>query len=159
MQTERTRVPYPWTWEIPALIGVALIAAAILAAQLGRAAANLAAGAGWTWPSRGGVISSLPGVMMGDGAAGLSQAPARIAPAGVVVGWVIALELVTIVAVMVAGVWAARRWGPGRMRGMATIPEAQKVLGLERLRRNAAIIRPDLSRPELGGHDGYHPRA
>jgi len=40
--------------------------------------------------------------------------------------------------------WAARRWGPGRMKGMASPGEAEQVLGLTRLRRNAPLIRPDL---------------
>jgi len=39
---------------------------------------------------------------------------------------------------------ALDRWGPGRMKGMATRGEADKLLGLTLLRRNRALIRPDL---------------
>ena len=42
------------------------------------------------------------------------------------------------------GVWAYRRWGPGRRRGMATAAEAEKILGVTRLRKVADIVRPDL---------------
>ena len=38
------------------------------------------------------------------------------------------------------------RWGPGRMKGMASRGEAERLLGLTRLRRNSAVIRPDLYR-------------
>ena len=40
--------------------------------------------------------------------------------------------------------WAYQRWGPGRMRGMATAAEAEKLLGVTRLRKVAGILRPDL---------------
>ena len=42
------------------------------------------------------------------------------------------------------GVLAYQRWGPGRMRGMATAAEAEKILGVTRLRKVAGIVRPDL---------------
>jgi hypothetical protein len=53
-------------------------------------------------------------------------------------------ELTVLVAVVVTVVWAARRWGPGRVQGMATAAEAEQLLGVSRLRRNAAVVRPDL---------------
>ena len=42
------------------------------------------------------------------------------------------------------GAWAYQRWGPGRMRGMATAAEAEKLLGVTRLRKVGGIVRPDL---------------
>ena len=61
-----------------------------------------------------------------------------------------------------AAIWVVRRWGPNRMKGMATADEAEAILGLSRLRRVAPIIRPDLYGAQTttsrnGDHDGYHP--
>jgi hypothetical protein len=50
--------------------------------------------------------------------------------------------------VVLAVVWVVRfgldRWGPARLRGMATAAEAESLLGRSRLRRHARVIRPDL---------------
>ena len=46
--------------------------------------------------------------------------------------------------------YALGRWGPSRVLGMATPADAEDLLGLTRLRRNAAIIRPDLHAPKRG---------
>ena len=43
-----------------------------------------------------------------------------------------------------AGVALLRRFGPGRVRGMATRSEAESLLGLRRLRTVAPVVRPDL---------------
>ena len=41
-------------------------------------------------------------------------------------------------------VWAWPRWGPGRLRGMATTAQADQMLGRSRLVRVADVVRPDL---------------
>ena len=69
-------------------------------------------------------------------------------------------QLVLLLAATIAAtVWGLRRWGPGRMHGMASAAEAEQLLGISRLRRVAPIIRPDLTRSATteGHHDGYHP--
>ena len=38
------------------------------------------------------------------------------------------------------------RWGPGRMRGMASRGEAERLLGVTRLRKVRSVVRPDLHR-------------
>jgi len=53
-------------------------------------------------------------------------------------------EVALLSATIWVGVWAYQRWGPGRMRGMATAAEAEKILGVTRLRKVAGIVRPDL---------------
>ncbi|MDN5893466.1 MAG: hypothetical protein L0H93_05520 [Nocardioides sp.] len=155
MQHERRRDPYPWSWEIPVAIMVAVAVVAVLGIQLGRSAANLAAGAGWTWPAADtGMVSSpvgtafwgsLPGVLGGDAGAGLS-APAPDSLAGTGLLWT--FLVVTEVLLLVLAAWAAisiyLRWGPGRMHGMATAGEAENLLGVTRLRKVAALVRPDL---------------
>ena len=46
-QQARRRDPYPWTWELPLSVVLLVLLVAGLAAHLGRAVANRAAGAGW----------------------------------------------------------------------------------------------------------------
>ena len=53
-------------------------------------------------------------------------------------------EIALLTATIWVGVYAYQRWGPGRMRGMATSAEAEKLLGVTRLRKVAGIVRPDL---------------
>ncbi|MDP3973030.1 MAG: hypothetical protein Q8P61_09000 [Candidatus Nanopelagicales bacterium] len=155
MQRERRRDPYPWTWEIPVAVALATLFVVVIGIQLGRSVANLLAGAGWTWPDpNAGTFpspigtafwTSLPGVLTGHSDAGLpNPAPSGLADSGLV--WIsLALtELTLLTATIWVGVYAYQRWGPGRMRGMATAAEAEKILGITRLRKVAGIVRPDL---------------
>lgn len=163
MQRERRRDPYPWTWEIPVAIVLVALAVLVLGIQLGRSVGNLAAGAGWTWPDTdtGMTVaspvstafwSSLPEVLAGDAAAGLPN-PLPAAPAGRALLWV-SICLVELGLLGMTG-WAGAsiysRWGPGRMRGMATASEAERLLGVTRLRRVAPIVRPDLYGAKAAG--------
>lgn len=141
MQTERRTNPYPWTWEPVAAITLLGGLVVVLAAQFGRTVANWTAGAGWVWPRT--PLTGLAGLLAGDAAAGLDlPGPAAATPA--LYAWIAAVEAVTLAALIAAGLWAARRWGPGRLKGMASAAEAEHTLGVSRLRRVRAIIRPDL---------------
>ncbi|MEA5118463.1 MAG: hypothetical protein VB036_12720 [Propionicimonas sp.] len=144
MQTERRTTPYPFTWEIPA--GVATVAAVLLVAgvHLGRGLANWLAGTGWHWPPAAALVTSVPEVLAGDATAGLVPSLATAASGAAVLGWVAAVEVLVLIVGTVAGAWLLRRWGPGRLKGMATVSEAEASLGLSRLRRVRRIIRPDL---------------
>ncbi len=157
MQRERRRDPYPWTWEIPLAVALAGGFAIVLGLQLGRSVANLVAGAGWTWPDldAGQFTSpigtafwtSLPGVVTGDSSAGLAEHEAssgRLAGPSLTWGCLIATELLLAVALGWVAIVILQRWGPGRMRGMATSAEAERMLGVTRLRKVAGIVRPDL---------------
>lgn len=158
-QVDRRRDPYPYTWEIPLGVLTTLLLLAGLGAHLGRAIANWIAGAGWTWPAGKALFASLPDLLAGDYSAGLTLAHQGAGP-GAVYGWITAVEVLLLAGMTAATWWALRRWGPGRMKGMATAGEAEQVLGLTRLRVVAGIIRPDLHPPgttHTGGHDGYHP--
>lgn len=157
-QTERRRDPYPFTWEVP----VGILASWLLLASLGvhaaRALANATAGAGWTWPEGRDLFTSLPRVLAGDPAAGLTLHHPAASPAALY-GWLIIVQVLLLAATITATIWGLRRWGPGRMHGMASAAEAEQLLGISRLRRVAPIIRPDLtgSAAKEGRHDGYHP--
>jgi hypothetical protein len=155
MQRERRRDPYPWTWEIPVAVALATLFVVVIGIQLGRSVANLLAAAGWTWPDpNAGTFpspigtafwTSLPGVLGGDSAAGLpSSAPGGLAGSGLM--WIsLALtQLTLLTATIWVSVYAYQRWGPERMHGMATAAEAEKILGVTRLRKVAGIVRPDL---------------
>ena len=149
-------------------MGVALAGgfALVMGLQLGRFLANLVAGAGWTWPDpdAGQFTSpigtafwtSLPGVVTGDSSAGLAQQEAsngRLAGPSLTWGCLVVTELLAVVALGWLAIFVLQRWGPGRMRGMATSAEVERMLGVTRLRKVAGIVRPDLH----GKHAGAAP--
>lgn len=144
MQTSRRTSPYPYTWEIPAAVVTTVLLTLALGAQVGRALANLVAGAGWVWPPPGEVVTSVVGLLAGDATAGLAVAPGAVAGPVAVRAWVGVVESVVIAGLVWAAVWMWPRWGPGRVRGMASWAEAGALLGRRRLMRSAPVIRPDL---------------
>lgn len=163
LQQSHRSDPYPYTWEIPAAITAAVVLVLILGLQLGRSMANLCTGHGWVWPTGRRVFTSLPGILHGDAGAGLASGD-WASPAQLTL-WLVIVELLILTGLITAGLWGMRRWGPHRMKGMASADQAETVLGLTRLRKVRGIIRPDLyptrralSAPR-GGHDGYHPTA
>jgi protein-S-isoprenylcysteine O-methyltransferase Ste14 len=143
MQRERVQDQYPWTWEIPLAVVCGVLVVGVGVLQLGRSLVNWFAGAGWQWPAPDKLVASIPALLAGDAAAGLSgvQHPASAAALWV---WLTVVGLFTITASTLACVWAWRRWGPGRMRGMATTTEAHQLLGEDRLWKVRHVVRPDL---------------
>jgi hypothetical protein len=141
-QSERRTNPYPWTWEIPVACVLAVLTLVVLGVQLGRSVANLLAGNAWVL-ARETVFTSLPGVVSGDAAAGLAGVahPAAHVLMFTCVG---ALEVLILVGVVMVTKTALERWGPGRVRGMATRAQTEQLLGVSRLRAHAKVIRPDL---------------
>ncbi len=144
MQRERRHNPYPLTWEIPVGILCLVLLLLVLGAHGGRAAANLFAGGGFTFPPATELFPSSIALMRGDAAAGLSRPPTDLASRGVLRMWITASEILVLALGTWAGVAAYLRWGPGRMKGMATKTQAEALLGLTRLRKTRAIVRPDL---------------
>ncbi len=143
MQQERAHDHYPWTWEIPLAILCGMLVVGVAGCQLGRSLANLFAGGGWLWPTPDKLVISIPALLAGDAAAGLSGVQ-HAASAAALWGWLTVVGLLTITASTIACVWAWRQWGPGRMRGMATIAEAHELLGEDRLWKVRHVVRPDL---------------
>ena len=144
MQRARRTNPYPFTWEIPVAAVVATVLLLVLGIHAGRACANLVAGGGLTLPSRETLFTSVPGVLGGDGGAGLTRTAAHLAGRTALRVWVVVVEAL----VLTLTVWGAQvglgRWGPGRIHGMATREEAERLLGRSRLRKVGAVVRPDL---------------
>ena len=149
-QQSRRHDPYPWTWEIP--LGIALVTLMMLVCgvHLGRGIANVWAGAGWAFPRRVELFRSLPAVLGGDAAAGLDGLNGSVSSPTAVWTWVV----VTEVMLLAVGVWLSKlvvdRWGPGRPRGMASRGEAERLLGVTRLRKVRSVVRPDLYGKESG---------
>jgi hypothetical protein len=143
MQQDRLKNPHPWTYEVPLAIVLTLVLVAVLGVHTGRAVANLFAGGGWDWPPATDLFPSLPGLLRGDAGAGLTN-PGVVADPRALWTWLIVTAALTLLGVLVTSVVAYRRLGPGRVRGMASPAEAAALLGLPRLRRHRAVIRPDL---------------
>lgn len=144
MQIERRQNPYPLTWEIPAgttAFGALLL---VLGVHLGRAVANWTAGAGWHWPRPAALFTTLPAILAGNASVGLDIPLRAGATPSQLVAWVMTVEIAIMIAGVVAVAAGLRRWGPKRLKGMATSAEAEAALGLSRLRRVRSIIRPDL---------------
>lgn len=143
MQQDRLSNPHPWTYEIPLAIVLLLVLVTVLGVHAGRAVANLAAGGGWGWPPATELFTSLPALWRGDAAAGLTD-PGVVASPPSLRTWVLLTQALNLVALLSLSVVAYRRWGSGRLRGMANRSEAAMLLGLPRLRKHRAVIRPDL---------------
>ncbi|WP_407344995.1 hypothetical protein [Pengzhenrongella phosphoraccumulans] len=150
MQRSRRTTPYPFTWEIPVGTLLAVLLALVLGLQAGRSLANLVAGNGWVFVDRVALFTTLGPLLSGQADAGL---PAVIHPAPVGLLWT-SVGIVQLLVISVIG-WAVKfgldRWGPARLRGMATAAQAEALLGRTRLRRHAKVIRPDLYGAPHGG--------
>ena len=143
MQRSRRATPYPLTWEVPAAAAVALLLVLALGIQVGRSIANLLAGGGWRFVDRADLFATVPAVLGGDAAAGLTGLH-DMAGSRLLWGSVAGACVVLLAAAGWATKMALDRWGPGRLQGMATAAEAETLLGRSRLRRHAQVIRPDL---------------
>lgn len=146
MQRERVQEQYPWTWEAPLAVFCGVLVVGVFACQFGRSLANWFVGCGWLWPAPDKLLTSVPGLLAGDAAAGLAGVR-HAADAATLWGWLVVVGLLTVLGFTVAGVRGWQQWGPGRMRGMATITEAHELLGKDRLWRVRHVVRPDLYPP------------
>lgn len=143
MQRSRRTNPYPFTWEIPLAVAVAVMLLLLMGVQLGRSVAVLLAGNEWIFVDRRALFTSLGGVLAGDAGAGVGRLRHPPGP-GVLWGVIGVTELVIQAVCVLVVVWGLGRWGPGRVRGVATRAQAEALLGRARLRRHAPVIRPDL---------------
>jgi len=144
LQQARRTNPYPWTWEIPAAIAAGALLVMALALHAARALANVFAGGTFSFPARAGLFSSLGDLLSGDATAELPDPAGAHASSGQLWFWIVVTELAVLIFLGLVLRWGMRQWGPGRIQGMASPSEADQLLGISRLRRNAAIIRPDL---------------
>jgi len=115
-------------------------------AHLGRGVAFLVGGVGWVFPDMGDLFIGLPGVLSGDPSAGLDHVPAYEPAVWVLWTSITSIELAMVLVAAAPARAGWRRWGPGRLPGTASRSEAASLLGVQRLRRSAPVIRPDLYR-------------
>ena len=150
MQRSRRTTPYPFTWEIPVATLLGVLLALVLGLQAGRSLANLAAGNGWVFVDRMALFTTLGPLLGGQAGAAL---PGVTDPASAELYWtcVVFVQLLVVVVIGRAVKFGLDRWGPTRLRGMATTAEAEALLGRTRLRRHAKVIRPDLYGAPRGG--------
>jgi hypothetical protein len=111
---------------------------------LGRAVANVLAGCDWRFPSRVNLFSRLPDVLRGDATAGLVDLHGPGASPSSLLICIGATELILFAVTVLLIKLGLDRWGPQRMKGVATPGEAEKLFGVTRLRRSRRIVRPDL---------------
>jgi hypothetical protein len=143
-QQSRRHDPYPWTWEIPLSIALLILMMLVCGVHLGRGIANVWAGAGWAFPTRVELFRSLPAVLRGDAAAGLDGLNGSISSPSAVWTWVVATEVMLLAVAVFILKLILDRWGPARMRGIASRGEAARLLGVTRLRKIRSVVRPDL---------------
>jgi hypothetical protein len=123
---------------------LALLVLIILGVHLGRAVANVLAGCDWGFPSRVDLFSSVPAVLRGDAGAGLVDLHGPGASPSSLLMCVGTTELILLATAVLLIKLGLDSLGPGRMRGVATSSEAERLLGVARLRRSRKIVRPDL---------------
>jgi hypothetical protein len=112
--------------------------------HLGRGIANVLAGAGWAFPGRVDLFRSLPDVFRGDPGAGLDALNGSRSSPAMLWTWTVVTEVMLLAVCASALKMILDRWGPGRMRGMASRGEAERLLGVTRLRKVRSVVRPDL---------------
>ena len=143
-QQSRRHDPYPWTWEIPLGTALVILMELVGGVHLGRGIANVWAGAGLAFPTRVELFRSLPAVLRGDAAAGLNGLNGPLSSPSAVWTWAVATEVM----LLAISVWLSKlvldRWGQGRPRGMESRVEAERLLGVTRLRKVRSVVRPDL---------------
>lgn len=147
LQVDRRHDTVPMTFEpwLGASAGLALVI--LIGAQIARALANLLAGNGLLAPKATELVPSSIAILTGNAASGLTHPLAHPANSTLLI-WCLAItESAALAGCGFALAKALTRWGPWRMLGMATRVDAQSVLGLARLRHQAAVIRPDLYGP------------
>ena len=116
IQRARRANPYPFTWEIPTALVLAVLLALVLGVQLGRSVANLLAGNGWAVVDRAGLFTTLPGILAGHAGAGLAGL-ARPAEPGPLYGSVILTELAVATGCAVGPAMGVAAVGPGPAAG------------------------------------------
>jgi hypothetical protein len=152
-QQSRRYDPYPWTWEIPLGVALVILMVLVCGVHLGRAIANVLAGAGWAFPTRVELLRSLPAVLAGDAAAGLDGLNGSVSSPSAVWMWVVVTEVMLLAVAVFVLKLVVDRWGPGRLCGMASRGEAERLLGVTRLRKVRSVVRPDLYRKSGDGRE------
>lgn len=137
----------PVTWEIPAaVIGAGLFLIVIMPLVV-QGIVGWATSGQFAWPTSH-LLDAYGGLVHGHFGAGLRHDVAAGLPPDAVM-WVLATagEVLVLGAAVVIGRWMRDLTGTDSHHGLATATQAAEALGLPRLRKSAAVIRPDLHAP------------
>ena len=137
----------PLTWEIPAAVIGAGLLFILITPLVVQGVVGWATSGDFAWPTRH-LLDAYGGLLHGRFGAGLRRDVAAGLPPDTVM-WVLTVigEVLVLGAAVVVGVWMRDLTGTNTHHGLATATQAAEALGLPRLRKTAAVIRPDLYAP------------
>ena len=150
MSMERSRrerfrnQPIPLTWEVPLLVCVVGLFLALITPLVVQGMTCVLLGGSFAWPV-GELPAALLGLARGGFGAGLPATVATELPPDSVM-WAATLigEIVVLGSLWILVFWVRELLGIGGNRGLASSAQAAGALGVKRLRKRAAVIRPDL---------------
>jgi hypothetical protein len=134
----------PLTWEIPAAVMLAGLFFSLVTPMVVQGLVGFATSGDFAWPTNQ-LFDAYGGLLHGHFGAGLRRGVAAgLPPDGVM--WLLTIlgEVLVLGAAVVVGLWMREVTGTNPRHGLATATQAAEALGLPRLRKSAAVIRPDL---------------
>jgi hypothetical protein len=134
----------PLTWEIPAAVIFAGLFLILVTPLVVQGLVGFATSGEFAWPTEH-LLDGYGGLLHGHFGAGLRRDVAAGLPPDPVM-WALTIlgEVLVLGAAVVVGLWMREVTGSNSRHGLATATQAAQALGLPRLRKSAAVIRPDL---------------
>jgi hypothetical protein len=134
----------PLTWEIPAAVMLAGLFFILITPLVVQGLVGFASSGDFAWPTNQ-FFDAYGGLLQGHFGAGLRRGVAAGLPSDGVM-WLLTIvgEVVVLGAAIGVGLWMREVTGTNSRHGLATAAQAAEALGLPRLRKSAAVIRPDL---------------
>jgi len=134
----------PLTWEIPAAVIFAGLFFILVTPMVVQGLVAFVTAGEFEWPSEH-LLDAYAGLLHGHFGEGLRRdVAAALPPDGVM--WLLTIlgEVLVLGAAVVVVLWMRDMTGTNSRHGLATATQAAEALGLPRLRKSAAVIRPDL---------------
>lgn len=134
----------PLTWEVPAAVIVAGLFFVLVTPLVVQGLVAFATSGQFAWPTDR-LADAYGGLLRGHFGEGLRRDAAAGLPPDEVMGVLTILgEVLVLGAAAVVGLWMREMTGTNSRHGLATATQAAQALGVPRLRKSAAVIRPDL---------------
>ena len=134
----------PTTWQLPVAVTCTGLVLVVLTPLVMQSLVALLTSGQLAWPT-GHHWAAYRALLQGHFGAGLPENIAQaLWPTPAMWAWTLLGELVVGAAAVVVGLWMRDVTGTTSGHGLATSAQAAEALGLPRLRKNAAVIRPDL---------------
>jgi hypothetical protein len=134
----------PLTWETPVALLFAGLFLILITPLVVQGLVGWATSRQFTWPSRH-LLEAYGGLLHGQFGTGLRRGVEAGLPPDPVM-WLLTIpgELMVLGSSIVVELWMRDLAGSSSRHGLATATQAAEALGLPRLRKSAAVIRPDL---------------